>query len=248
MDLHEFHETLRSDADFTPRSLDPHDIMVAGGRLRRRRRVLVAGGTAAVVLAAVVGITTIARPEPRTATPPAATTTPSVSAAPTHQPKLTSMNDYQGPFGTVIDTGLTNADHEKWALFGVRPPGAKSTAAYGLCIGSQDAKGDLEESYTIDETTDSAVGFHTIQAAMALDRNIEQPAFGYYVGPAKRITVTVDGKVLDAHLAPWSLHPDITVFWFSPADVKPDDQITTPAAYDAAGVPLPKGNPQISTY
>jgi len=245
MDLHEFHETLRSDADFTPRSLNPDDIMVAGGRLRRRRRVMVAGGTAAMVLAVVVGVTAIARPEPRIATPPAATTTPSVSAAPTHKPKLTSMNDYQGPFGTVIDTGLVNADHEKWALFGVRPRGAKSTAAYGLCIGSQDAKGDLEEFLPIDEIADSPVGFHTIQAAMALDGNIEQPAFGYYVGPAKRITVTAGGKVIDAHLAPWSLHPDITVFWFSPADVKPGAQITTPAAYDATGAPLPKGNPQI---
>jgi hypothetical protein len=248
MDLHEFHETLRSDAGFTPRSLDLDHIMAAGGRLRRRRRLAVAGGAAAVVLAAVVGVTAIARPEPRTATPPAATTTPGVSVAPTHKPKLTSMNDYQGPFGTVIDTGLVSTDHEKWALFGVRPPGAKSTAAYGLCIGSQDVKGDLEESFTIDETADSPVGFHTIQAAMALDNNIEQPAFGYYVGPAERITVTVDGKVLDAHLATWSLHPDITVFWFSPADVKPDDQITALAAYDTSGVPLPKGSPQISTY
>jgi hypothetical protein len=248
MDLHEFHETLRSDAGFTPRGLDLDHIMVAGGRLRRRRRVMVAGGAAAVVLAAVLGTAAIARPEPRTATPPAAPTTPGVSAAPAHQPKLTSMNDYQGPFGTVIDTGLTNADHEKWALFGVRPRGANSTAAYGLCLGSQDAKGDLEESFTIDETADSAVGFHAIQAAMALDRNIAQPAFGYYVGPAKRITVTVAGKVIDAHLAPWSLHPATTVFWFSPADVKPGDEITTPAAYDASGVSLPKGNPQISTY
>lgn len=248
MDLHEFHETLRSEAGFTPRSLDLDDIMAAGGRLRRRRRVMVAGGTAAVVLAAVVGITAIARPEPRIATPPAATTAPMVSVVPTHQPKLTSMNDYQGPFGTVIDTGLVNADQEKWALFGVRPAGAKSTAAYSLCIGSQDAKGDLEEFFTIDEAADSPVGFHTIQAAMALDGNIEQPAFGYYVGPAKRITVTVGGKVIDARLAPWSLHRDITVFWFSPADVKPGDQITTPAAYDASGAPLPKGSPQISTY
>ena len=247
MDLHEFHETLRSDADFTPRSLDPADIMVAGGRLRRRRRVMVAGGTAAVVVAAVVGVTAIARPEPRTVTPPAATT-PSASAAPTHRPKLTSMNDYQGPFGTVIDTNLVNADHEKWALFGVRPRGAKSTAAYGLCIGVQGAKGDLEEFLTIDDTADSPAGFHTIQAATALDNNVEQPAFGYYAGPAKRITVTVDGKVVAARLVPWSLDPDITVFWFSPADVKPGDRITAPAAYDAAGGQLPKGNPRIFAY
>ncbi|WP_306213982.1 hypothetical protein [Actinoplanes sp. RD1] len=235
-ELDEFREDLRSAADFTPRSLDFDGIVAAGGRLRRRRRIMAVGGVAAAVLAVAIGITAVTQPEARPALPPAAT--PTVSPSP--QPVLTSMNNYRGPFGDVIDTG-----YEQWVLFGVRPAGGQ---AYGLCLGTRDAKGDLEEYLTIDDTAATPAGFHTIQAAMALDGGIEQPAFGYYAGAAKRITVTVGGKAVEAQLAPWSVDPGITVFWFAPGDVTPEDTITNPVAYDAAGAELPRGKPRIYTF
>jgi hypothetical protein len=69
--------------------------------------------------------------------------------------------------------------------------------------------------------------------------------FGYYVGPATRITATVDGRRIQAGQARWSQESQIVIFWFDPADVPDGTAPTNLAAYNAAGSRLPAGDTKI---
>ena len=64
------------------------------------------------------------------------------------------------------------------------------------------------------------------------------PEFGYYAGPAAKITAREGGQPVQAHLARWSVNPAVVIFWFSPASASPQDL----TAYNSAGQPLPAGN------
>jgi hypothetical protein len=81
--------------------------------------------------------------------------------------------------------------------------------------------------------SDKAVGFHAVQGSMEIDQGVT-PTFGYYVGPAAKITAKVGGKTVTASQA--TLSGSIQVFWLDAANVK------ILAAYDAKGKKLPTGN------
>lgn len=64
------------------------------------------------------------------------------------------------------------------------------------------------------------------------------PAFGYYSGPAAKITATIGGKTVQAHQTDWSEDPSVKVWWFDYSTKEPSNL----AAFDAAGAPLPLGD------
>jgi hypothetical protein len=64
------------------------------------------------------------------------------------------------------------------------------------------------------------------------------PTFGYYAGPAARITGRSHGRTVTAHQATSTAKPDVQVYWFDGKDTA----ISGLTAYDAGGATLPAGN------
>lgn len=192
------------------------------------RRVLVAGG---VVLAcgalAVSGVLT-ANAATRPAPPaPAAPAAPAPAAAP--EPS---------PWGKVIDTNLT-AKGERVVFYGIKV-GEKTLPQthFGVMAGVREkgAVKGLEEANEF-AGADDAPGFHAVSGPLGAD-GYPLPSFGYYAGPAAKITAKIQGKDAVAHQAKWSVNPDIVIFWFDQTSGDPDGL----AAFDAAGKQLPTGN------
>jgi hypothetical protein len=107
---------------------------------------------------------------------------------------------------------------------------------FGVMAGLRDAKG-LTALVVTNETTGSAEapGFNAVTGGMTV-KGIPVPSFGYYAGPAAKITATVAGRQVRAHQATWSQDLGIVFFWF--------DSAADPArltAVDAAGRTLPTG-------
>ena len=88
--------------------------------------------------------------------------------------------------------------------------------------------------------SDRAPGFHAVSGAMNVEGD-DIPAFGYYAGPATKITA---GGVR-ARQAVWSEDPGVVVFWFHPADVPENFTASNPAAFDRAGRKLPTGHSEV---
>ena len=69
--------------------------------------------------------------------------------------------------------------------------------------------------------------------------------FGYYAGPATKVTARIDGTLATARTARWPGYPRIVVFWFTPGTGAPRPSVNTAVtdlrAYDAAGAALPAG-------
>lgn len=96
-------------------------------------------------------------------------------------------------------------------------------------------------------------GFHAVYTSTGTPDGPGIPvgdwsAVGWYVGPVAKVTATVDGKVVTAKLARWSVRQwPVTLFWFSgdtggtPAHLAVGTRITSVTAYDAAGRRLPPG-------
>jgi hypothetical protein len=88
---------------------------------------------------------------------------------------------------------------------------------------------------------DTAPGFHAVVAPEE-----GMPEFGYYAGPAAKITGFVGGRRTLAHIladhARWSVNPKIVIFWFSPRANPHAQEVTGLAAYNARGKQLPAGH------
>jgi hypothetical protein len=143
------------------------------------------------------------------------------------------------PYGAVIRTGIQNKPGEL-VFYAVHVhvkqlPGT----TFGIMGGYQDSAGHLSGVVETNETSGSDVseGFHAIEAPIN-----SIPEFGYYAGPAAKITGTVGGQTIQASLAHWSVNPKVVIFWFSPADDPSGQDVTSLAAFDAQGKPLPPGN------
>ncbi|MFI6071491.1 hypothetical protein ACIA5C_07860 [Actinoplanes sp. NPDC051343] len=89
---------------------------------------------------------------------------------------------------------------------------------FGLMLGRRLADGTLTGDVMTNETAgpDRAKGFHAGQRAMTVDGG-QTPTFGYYVGPAARITTEAHGNTVIARQARWSEDPSVIFYWFSPA-------------------------------
>jgi hypothetical protein len=221
-DLDDLKAALNEPPGFTPRPLDLAGVMRTGGRIRRRRRLAIGATAGLAVAVLLVGGNALAQrtgpnsPDGRGGQPVAAQ--PSASPA-------------------VIRTGLKEGGGE-WVLY-AKP--IRNTdlpeITFGLMLGRSVKGGEPEEAVMSNEVTgsDRSPGFHAVQGGMTIDLG-ETPTFGYYVGPAAKITATAGGKTLTASQAP--LDDEIQVFWLAAKSVK------NLKAYDAAGQKLPDGNAQ----
>lgn len=227
---------MRTTPDFEPRPLDLAVVMAAGGRLRRRRRFAVGAASGLAVLALLVGGAQFARPQ----TPPQQTAALAVPATSVPDPVPASGDAASGAvLGEVVTTGLRDDLGERvlWVV------SAEPTAAFGIVSGRRLADGSLRPEVLANESAGSAraEGFHAAQAPMAVEDRTTM-AFGYYAGPATRITVRVAGRPIDAQQATWSEDPSIVLFWFPPDLVKPGAKPSGLTAYDRDGGKLPAGN------
>ncbi|MFI9641088.1 hypothetical protein ACIG87_13635 [Micromonospora sp. NPDC051925] len=227
-----------------PDGLDLTVIMRDGRRLRRRRR-FVGAGAAALATALVVGgvgfgvrWTRPPTPEPppapvatAPAVPPTGTSTPT--------PRPTWRGAEQRAVGDVVDSGI-RYDTEQRVFYFVAvdlPEAPKVTI--GLMAGRRSLTGELTPDIMINDVqgSDRRPGFHAIGYGESTpsDDRPPVPTFGYFVGPAKRIVGTIDGRQVDARLARWSRDPDVVVFWFDPADLAPGARLDGIVARDAKG-------------
>ncbi|MFI5491546.1 hypothetical protein [Actinoplanes sp. NPDC051859] len=251
--LDDLKDAMHSPPDFEPRPLDLGTVLAEGGRLRRRRRIAMGAtsvATAAVLLAgggALAHFGAANQSGPSTAAAGPGTTSssalPTVSAAPgAPDPTPGDSEPERAAEGDVIDTGLRTKSGEPILLWFVAiKDAALPNTSFGVIAGQRTSAGRLESKVATNEFegSDRAPGFHAGQAATETG-NFAAPAFGYFAGnDLARITALADGKTtVEAKIAPWSKDPSIRVFWFDPAKVKADTELSKVVAYDSAGTVL----------
>ena len=216
--------------------LDPDEIMVTGGRIRRRRRILVSGGAVLMTAFALVGVTAVGQfrqRAPDVAQPGlTVTTAPPASASP--------GSGHEPPLGDVITTGVRDGKGELVFYFYAIDVADLRGVDFGIAVGHRTPSGELVPGTSNNDFSDGArPGFHHITGGDSTTGAFV-PAFGYYVGSAARIESVVEGKTVQAQVAPWSENPSIVAFWF-PQDVVPNANVLgVPDAYDAQGKLLPR--------
>ena len=241
-DLDDLKEALHAPPGFAAGSLDLAVIMRDGGRLRRRRR-LAAGSAAAVAGVALLvgGNQLIALDDPSPRTGAAQVPGAQVSASPA--PAISATEPTNDALGDVIGTGL-RAKQGEWVLYAtaVSEPAIPETT-FGIMLGVRKPNGELVSSVVVNETegSDKAPGFHGLEGSMTIDAG-RSPAFGYYVGPAVKITVERAGSpTITARQARWSEDPAVVIFWIEPAKVPEGAMLRRATAYDHAGTKLSGG-------
>ncbi|MER7591896.1 hypothetical protein ABTW72_30590 [Micromonospora sp. NPDC127501] len=229
--------------------LDLDTVMREGRRLRTRRRVAGAGaatlatGLAAVVVVVAVGASGPGDPAPTEHPPPVAVAPPSVgvspwadkSLGPTPPPTVGRDEPPPKPLGQIVDSGVRHgAERRVYYFVPVSVPG-EPKVSIGLAAGRQAPDGSLSTDILVNdvEGSDRSAGFHQIGYDERFAAPV--PTFGYFVGPAKRITGTVDGRQVDARVAPWSGDKQVLIFWFDPALLTPGEQLDGIIARDASG-------------
>lgn len=188
-----------------------------------RNRWLYAAG-AAFACAAVLVTANVALASRNSAPAPSSfevAAAPAVSAAPSEAP-------------AIISTGI-KAGRGEWVLYAepIDEP-AIPKITFGVMLGWSVDGAEPVDAVMANETSgsDKAPGFHAVQGSMEIEQGVT-PTFGYYVGPAAKITGKVGGKKVTAAKAPLG---DIQVFWFEA------EGLSGLAAYDANGKKLPTGN------
>ena len=213
--------------------LDIGQIMLQGRRVRHRRRMLAAGGAAvlAAVLAAVVISTGLAGRPSRVPHP-----------VPPLAPGKSADRGRNAPYGAVIRTGIRGPAGEL-VFYAVKIHLVQLPhTTFGVMGGYQKA-GKLTADVESNEVTgpDTAPGFHAVESPMNANGH-PVPEFGYYAGPAAKITGMIGGRRVQASHARWSINPAIVIFWFSPRGNPAAHPVTGLAAYNTHGKPLPTGH------
>jgi hypothetical protein len=228
-DIDTFRAALKAPPPTELGTLDIGGIMAAGGKLRRRRRMTATGLTVAAVLLGAGTVSVLVDRTP--ATPPAQT-----AASSTPGPDASDR-----PLGDVIVSTL-EAQGGVWAFWAVPVdlPDLPDTH-FGIMAGRKLADGRLASAVVANEVegSDRAPGFRTTQSQTKLDIGTV-PSFGYYVGPATRITAGFGKQEVVADQAVWSEDPSVVVFWFDPDDVPGNGSPTALNAYDRNGGKLPQ--------
>jgi hypothetical protein len=220
--------------------------------MKTRKSTWMYAAGAAVACAGIIGVSTLAanagtRPGAPLAfgaggasadpsAPSAATPTPAESASAPAPADPGSGDDGAStpPDGDVVPTGIKN-----WVLYAVAiKEKALPKTHFGLMAGTRAADGKLTGVVETNETSgsDRSPGFHAIEGTMNVN-NQDSPTFGYYSGPATKITGKVGGKIVTAGEATWSKDSSIHFFWFAPKAT-----VTKLAAYDKNGHRLPAGH------
>ncbi|MFI7599449.1 hypothetical protein [Actinoplanes sp. NPDC049681] len=192
--------------------------------LSSNRWIVAAGVTGAAVAVAVTGaVAANAAQEPA---PVARVSTP--DEPPAAPPAV----------GAVIDTGIA-AKRGTWVLsFVAIRDAAIPRTDFGVMAGRRQRSGAVTADVMTNEFDGpaKAPGFHAVQGAMEVDGE-PAPAFGYYVGDARRITAKAGGRTVTASLAAWSEDASVKAFWFDPKMTAVSDL----RAFDASGEALVTG-------
>lgn len=240
-----------------PLAVDLDRVVASGRRRKAARRSGLAAAVLAVVgvIAAPVVVQHNARPDVETAAGSR------VTVAPTPAPAPAGCADIDAPpWGDVIRTGDLRGGRERvyWFVEITKPPLRAVGSRFSLIAGwrTPDARCRLAFGLNADPNTEAleyATGFHGVYTSTGSRKGPVIPAgdwsmVGWYVGPVVRVTATVDGKVVTAKLARWSVRQwPVTLFWFSadtggtPAHLTPGTVVRNVTAYDAAGRTLPAG-------
>ncbi|WP_328605699.1 hypothetical protein OG943_37770 [Amycolatopsis sp. NBC_00345] len=222
-------------------------IMADGTRIRRRRRLLTGAGAAAAVVAVVAvvfgAVQLRSGPQPQPAPVAAAPSTvgPASTVPPTTAPEKAQVT----PLGDIVSLGVKQGTGEL-VLYAIKidEPQALPGVGFGLMLAIRDGSG-LHPVYDANEVNgaDRSFGFHATSGGLIAGADVAQvavPVLGYFAGPAGRITSTVRGKPVEAHLAKWSEDPNVVFFWFDPVQVPSADVLTPLVAYTAGGTRLTK--------
>lgn len=217
----------------------------------RTRGLLIGGGVAAVCGAIAVSgvLTASASPQSTPATVPAVAAAPAAPAVAARDKALQNKqaaaaqapaeaDPNPAPFGAVVPTGVKTANGEL-VFYGVAiKDSALPHTTFGVMAGTRDAAGKTTGEYLTNETsgTDRDPGFHGISGGANVN-GVDVPTFGYYAGPAAKITAKIGGKTVQAHQATWSQDSKIVIFWFDGTAGDP----THVTAFDSAGHTLPSG-------
>lgn len=241
-DLEDLKDAMHSTPDFEPRPLDLDAVMAQGGRLRRRRQLAVGATSGVAVLALLVGGAQVAGLGGAGSGGGTPASAPFAAGAPSTAPSVVPADPQDAePIGDVIGTGLRTGTGEHVLWFTPVADEQIPDTTFGLMMGRRTADGKLVSEVIINETegSDRAPGFHSPQGPMNVN-GVDVPAFGYYAGAdAVKVTVTANGRKVQAGTAVWSEDPSIVAFWFDPAKVKPDTKLSKLTAYDSDGKALP---------
>lgn len=224
----DFHAALHG-PHFTgpPAALD--EIVRKGRRLRARRRV--ASGLAGLAVFSIVaggGATLWAKTSYGGGDP-----APAESAA---------DGLPAGTWGEPVETGMTQPGGQVVLMLSfLKTTGMQSVGCF------EAADRTLHGCRRVEDFTERtfATGFHAIHAPGTVPGNGKLPVFGYFIGPARKITAKADGRTVTAQETVWSENNDVTLFWFPLDQVAPDAVLTDWAAYGAEGKPLPTGKARL---
>ncbi|RSN37079.1 hypothetical protein DMC61_03130 [Amycolatopsis sp. WAC 04169] len=220
-------------------------IMTKGRRIRRRRRLATgAGGVAAAVVTVLVIVGAVALREPAQQPLPPAASAP-VAPVPTIpapvSPSITAAPS-AAPLGEVIPLGYKGEGGRELVIYAseIDEP-SMPEVRFGLQVAYRDGAGEYEALLSANEFkgADRSFGFHAVDGGDVVQGTFV-PVFGYFSGPAVRVTSTVRGKPVEATVIPWSEDPSVVIFWFNPDQVESPYVLTPLVAYDAKGQRLTK--------
>jgi hypothetical protein len=152
------------------------------------------------------------------------------------------------PWGTVIPVG-TDTSGKSVVIYGftVAEPAIPCTHV-GFMLGTKDATGvgGVTGLLANNESSgsDLAPGFHADGLYGGGNQINNWYVMGYYVGDAASITIPekAQGADLVAKVVPWSVNPNIKVWWVGGSGAVPTDYaFGAPSAKDAQGNTLPVG-------
>jgi len=221
-------------------------IMTKGRRIRRRRLLATgAGGVAATVVTVLVIVGAVAlrkAPPAQQPLPPAASAPSSSALPPAPQPTITKAPSTSVPLGNVVPLGANGEGGRELVLYAIAldEPDLPEVE-FGLRIAYRNDNGSLEDLMMSNEykKSDRSFGFHAVDGGDVV-RGAFVPVFGYFAGPAARITSTVRGKPVEAKVVPWSEDPTVCFFWFDSSQVESAGVLTPLIAYDSRGQRLTK--------
>jgi hypothetical protein len=186
-------------------------------------------------------------PSPAPASSLPASSSPSVSCSPAAQSTdgapSASPDGNAPPWGTLVQGGTDVGTGKTLVLYGFHIDDAAIPCThFGLMVGTLDASGThtVTGVYAANEFdgSDLTPGFHAVSM---VGKSVAGTYFvGYYVGPAASISVIVDGVPTAAHVAAWSVNPDVK-FWWLGGSANGNPVIGALSAKDAKGNVLPVG-------
>jgi hypothetical protein len=153
------------------------------------------------------------------------------------------------PWGTVIPVG-TDASGKSVVIYGFPIADSAIPCTHvGFMLGTSDTSGISGVTGVLanNETSgsDLAPGFHADGLYGGGQQINNWYVMGYYVGNATTITIPEKSQAADlkATVVPWSVNPDIKVWWVGGTGAVPTDfAFGAPSAKDAQGDTLPAGN------